>query len=172
MVHISDIDATVETERVLEAILKLVGSAHILQITVRSLTPNSCGSQVTTVAIQGKSIADKVIEAGKIRIEWVNFSPRQRVSLTRCQRCLEYGHHTAKCEGENRVQACRNCGGKSYQEKDCKCEGHKWTNKVPCIQKTHQGKNAREQKDNNLERARAAHAWPLRLRKIMTLTSF
>ncbi|KAG5874559.1 hypothetical protein JTB14_001255 [Gonioctena quinquepunctata] len=92
MVYISEIDATVETEEV------LVESVHMQQITVISRRPNFSRSQVATVAMQGKYMADK--------------------------RCLEYGPHTTKCEGENRIQTCRNCGGESHQEKDCKEKPH------------------------------------------------
>ncbi|KAG5896321.1 hypothetical protein JTB14_030525 [Gonioctena quinquepunctata] len=95
MVHINDIDATIETEEVLEAILKLVGTGYRHQIAVRSLSPFQWGSSANCSYT----------------------GVRQRISLIRCQKCLEYEHHTIKCEGENRAQACRNCGGESHQRK-------------------------------------------------------
>ncbi|KAG5877750.1 hypothetical protein JTB14_000544 [Gonioctena quinquepunctata] len=58
LLHLNDVDATMEAHEVLEAMEKAVGSPKGESITVKSLRPNGSGGQLAMVAIQNREAAE------------------------------------------------------------------------------------------------------------------
>ncbi|CAH1110905.1 unnamed protein product [Psylliodes chrysocephalus] len=120
LIHINDLDAITQAEEILESIARVIGPENKKFVTVKSLRPNRNGGQAATVAVQGKDLAKRITHDGRIKIGWINCRLRERYSFMRCYRCLEYGHHTKECKGEDKANLCRNCGKESHKASDCK----------------------------------------------------
>ena len=125
LVEIKDIDETVTVEEVLEAVSK------IIDVTADQIS-NSCrvrrgyGGMQTATMLLGEEVAQKLIMAGNIKIGWVNCRIREKPQITRCYRCLGFGHISTACRGPDRSKACYGCGGNGHVVKDC-------TGKVQCV---------------------------------------
>uniref|UniRef100_A0A182IER3 Uncharacterized protein n=1 Tax=Anopheles arabiensis TaxID=7173 RepID=A0A182IER3_ANOAR len=49
----------------------------------------------------------------------VRSAPKQQRSAVRCFRCLERGHTTADCRGEDRSGLCLRCGAADHRAATC-----------------------------------------------------
>ncbi|KAJ8928756.1 hypothetical protein NQ314_018609 [Rhamnusium bicolor] len=118
--HISDVDPTVTEEEIRDAL-----NAHIdidkNLIKITSLRPSRNQNHMAT-AILPREAARELSRKGKIKIGWVLSRVRERVSVTRCFRCLEFGHIQQGCAGVDRSGECLNCGKTGHKAKDCKNE--------------------------------------------------
>lgn len=63
--------------------------------------------------------ATKALDKARLKIGWVNCRIRPVVNLTRCFRCLGYGHQTRNCTGPDRSKCCYKCGGENHKSIDC-----------------------------------------------------
>lgn len=45
---------------------------------------------------------------------------KERIEITTCYKCLEFGHIASKCRGANRAGAYYRCGMTNHKAKDCK----------------------------------------------------
>ncbi|XP_031781363.1 uncharacterized protein LOC116416575 [Nasonia vitripennis] len=63
--------------------------------------------------------AAALLKKGKIRIGWVNCRVRMRASVTRCYRCLGYGHVKVKCKEPDRSTSCWKCGAGGHRATAC-----------------------------------------------------
>ncbi|KAJ8929748.1 hypothetical protein NQ314_017538 [Rhamnusium bicolor] len=119
-IHISDVDPTVTEEEIRDAL-----NAHIdidkNLIKITSLRPSRNQNHMAT-AILPREAARELSRKGKIKIGWVLSRVRERVSVTRCFRCLEFGHIQQGCAGVDRSGECLNCGKTGHKAKDCKNE--------------------------------------------------
>lgn len=67
------------------------------------------------------AIAKKMLEVGKIKIGWSNCHIRIKPKeMTKCFRCLEFGHIAKLCKSQDRSRLCRRCGMEGHIAKDCK----------------------------------------------------
>ncbi|KAJ8977860.1 hypothetical protein NQ317_004768 [Molorchus minor] len=172
-VHITDIDADLDEEDLKDEIIKNGIGIAKEQLRVLSLRPNRNGNQTATVQMR-KDAAAELVARGKIKIGWVNCRLRFRAYITRCYKCLEFGHRTSECTGPDRSNICIKCGKNGHKAKDCeeenlycmtcKQEGHRADNtKCPHFRKLikDQGKGnkiwRRSVLQTNLGRCRAAH---------------
>ncbi|KAK9730556.1 hypothetical protein QE152_g14436 [Popillia japonica] len=84
---------------------EVIQSAVISQlITVKSLRPSWDGNQIGTVEVS-RSHANFLLSAGRIKIGWVKCRVQDRVAVTRCYKCLEFGYITKECKGPDRSDA-------------------------------------------------------------------
>lgn len=130
---ILDIDAITSQEEVLTALRTRLAIPPEEHITLKGLRVNRAGNKAATIVLR-KETADKLKKIGRIRIGWVNCRIKERETLKRCYRCLEYGHETARCTGQDRSRCCLKCGEEGHKvsecrnaEKCCKCQvdGHR-----------------------------------------------
>ncbi|CAH2108400.1 unnamed protein product [Euphydryas editha] len=63
--------------------------------------------------------AIKALDKARIKIGWINCRIWPVVRITRCYRCLGYGHPTRTCKGQDRSKFCYKCGGVSHKSVDC-----------------------------------------------------
>lgn len=63
--------------------------------------------------------ATKALDMARIKIGWVNCRIRPVVRVTRCFRCLGFGHQTHNCAGPDRSKCCYKCGGDNHKSTNC-----------------------------------------------------
>ena len=63
--------------------------------------------------------ANKAIAVGKIKVGWSVCSLRVFNPPLACYRCLEPGHRSHECKGQDRSKNCRRCGGWGHLMRDC-----------------------------------------------------
>ncbi|KAK9722311.1 Zinc knuckle [Popillia japonica] len=63
--------------------------------------------------------ADELCKRGTIKIGWTPCTIRQRVNITRCYRCLDFGHKRWECQGVDNTNTCLKCGKSDHRAKEC-----------------------------------------------------
>lgn len=118
-IYISDIEAGITEEDVKQVIRentrKEIGDLRV------SLRENRFGNQNAIVTLDRESARD-ILRRETLQIGWMECRVRARITLTRCYRCLGFGHQTAECKGQDRSENCLNCNEKGHTAKECKNE--------------------------------------------------
>lgn len=74
----------------------------------------------TMIAEVPRAQAVPLIKSRKLKMGWTECGIRERVDITRCFRCLEYGHKTRECVSQtDRSKDCIKCGETGHKGKDC-----------------------------------------------------
>ncbi|XP_045783062.1 uncharacterized protein LOC123879413 [Maniola jurtina] len=126
-VIIRGLDVTVEKEEVEESLKQKVKEFHI-----KSFWENRYGSKTALVELP-KEEAQKLADQKKIKIGWMRVPIRLSVERKRCYRCLEYGHISVGCPGQDRSKKCYNCGNEGHKATNCERE----TACAICLDKGH-----------------------------------
>ncbi|KAK9718499.1 Endonuclease-reverse transcriptase [Popillia japonica] len=159
-VHVMDIDAATTGEEV-ELAMRRMGIQDDKQTAVKAMRPGRDGSQTAIVQVN-RAKANLLVKAGRIRIGWVNCRVRERVAVTRCYKCLEFGHMGKECKGPDRSDLCVNCHQPGHKAKEC--EGRHYC--LSCNSDEHRSDTTRcprfrelikMQRRTNLGRGRMAH---------------
>lgn len=116
-IEIWDLDCLATKEDVQNALVKETGCTADFKVHV--FGPNS-REQKMALATANAQTASLLLEKGRIKIGWTNCRIRQRVTVTRCHRCLSYGHVKANCNGKDRSAACWKCGKDGHKAKECR----------------------------------------------------
>lgn len=119
IIQIRDLDCLTTEEEVREAIKTKEKDAEISKITISA--SNGREQRAAYVEIDEKT-ALKLIRASKLHIGWMNCRVRLRTPLTRCFRCLGFGHLAAECKGPNRKDRCYRCGAEGHIAAGCKAK--------------------------------------------------
>ncbi|KAK9693579.1 Zinc knuckle [Popillia japonica] len=102
------------------------------------------GGQNATVVLD-KMWADELCKRGTIRIGWTPCTIRQRVNITRCYRCLDFGHKRWECQGVDNTNTCLKCGKSDHRAKEW-CQGVDNTNTcLKCGKSDHRAKECTEE---------------------------
>lgn len=88
ILHIKDLDAITTKAETEAALIDIVGSSDIV---VRSLRPAFGKTQIATVETTDK-VAEILVKRGRVRIGMSQCRVRERIQLTRCYRCWQFGH--------------------------------------------------------------------------------
>lgn len=131
-IHVLDVDATTTKEEVEEAINGMMSRSNVKLATVKSMRPSWDGNQIATVQVN-KNNANLLLKAGRIKIGWVYCRVRERVTVIRCYKCLDFGHTIKECKGPDRSHLCINCHQPGHKAKEC--EGHHYC--LTCKSDTH-----------------------------------
>lgn len=118
ILYISDIDADVGTSDIKKAILE--ADNRFKEDDVRSIStrPSRNGNLNATVSLS-KFACRELARMGSVKIGWVFCKVRERVNITRCFKCLEFGHITRNCQGPDKSKICINCGREGHVKRDC-----------------------------------------------------
>lgn len=131
--NILDMDDVTTEEEVLDCLSRETGIEK-KDLTLKSLRSNVRGSQTAAISVPAAKANQIDKLQGKVKIGWLRCRIKRKVQLVRCYRCLEYGHKTFECKGEDKSGNCMNCGKKGHLAKSCsegaycgtcKTEGHR-----------------------------------------------
>ncbi|XP_043473696.1 uncharacterized protein LOC122505893 [Leptopilina heterotoma] len=64
--------------------------------------------------------ANKLEKVGHVKIGFVSCKIRKKVMVTRCHRCLDYGHIGRNCQTVDKSAACFKCGEAGHKVADCR----------------------------------------------------
>ncbi|KAK9729434.1 hypothetical protein QE152_g15951 [Popillia japonica] len=117
-IHVLDIDAAYTKEDAEEAIRNAAKVREPQTIRVKSMRPTRDGNQIATVQAS-RAAGNVLLNTGRIKIGWVGCRVRERIEVTRCYRCLEFGHLKKDCKGQDRSNHCLSCNQLGHQAKDC-----------------------------------------------------
>lgn len=86
-----------------------------IQIKMRE---NRNGNQNAMITID-RDAARNILRRETLKIGWMSCRVRGRISLTRCYKCLDFGHRTIDCKGSDRSDHCLNCNEVGHKAKGC-----------------------------------------------------
>lgn len=116
-VEIRDVDETSTVEDVRTALVGALGEAINLRRV--GLSKPSDRGQRTAFADMDGADAEKLLTSGRIKIGWMNCRIRLSKQVTRCYRCLNFGHVSRSCSGPDRSKLCYRCGTPGHTVASC-----------------------------------------------------
>lgn len=121
LIEIRHIDEITTSEDVLDAIKGKLDNYEISATTAISMRKSFGSTQIASISLPARD-AQELLKLEKIKIGWTVCPIREKTTLKKCFRCLEYGHIAKLCQNEDRAKLCRRCGEGGHIAKDCKKE--------------------------------------------------
>lgn len=120
-VECRDIDEISTPEDVIEAIRT---QFNVDDISVGDIVMRKAYGETQTASIKTtEEKAKKLLDKGGLKLGWSVCHFREKTTLTKCFRCLEFGHIARNCKNPtDRSKMCRKCGDIGHIAKDCKGE--------------------------------------------------
>lgn len=113
---IMDLDCVVTESDVTEALKKETGRDGNFKVHI--FGPNRAEQYMAACELESHE-AEALLGRGRIAIGWVRCRIRRRLTVTRCYRCLGYGHTKTDCNGKDRTKCCRRCGQEGHYATNC-----------------------------------------------------
>ena len=117
--NLDEITTACELEDALRALL---GDLQDVQMVVRMR--KAYGNTQNASIRLSTPAANKLLAAGKVKVWWsvcsLRMAPRVSQQMTRCFKCLGFGHLARNCEGPDRSKLCWKCGESEHVASDCK----------------------------------------------------
>lgn len=116
-IEILDLDGVSTETDVRDALMRdLTMNLEIKRVNLTKVTPRG---QRAAFCEMDETSATKALDKARIKIGWVNCRIRPVVKVTRCFKCLGYGHQTRNCPGPDRSGCCYKCGGEKHKSAEC-----------------------------------------------------
>lgn len=115
--EIMDLDCVVTPDDVTDALRRETGRDGDFRVHI--FGPNRAEQYMAVCELDSRE-ADALLRRGRIGIGWVHCRVRKRLTVTKCYRCLGFGHVRAECKGKDRTKCCRKCGASGHHATDCK----------------------------------------------------
>ena len=117
VLEIRDLDSCTSSEEVEEALKRdLQDYKGFLQSVLTR--PNARAQRMAIVTVETPA-AEKLMATARIKIGWVNCRIRRRATVTRCYKCLGFGHLSPDCKGPDRSKRCYRCGTEDHKIAGC-----------------------------------------------------
>lgn len=120
VLQIKDIDEVTSKEEIIDALRKFSDNMKNLQCDVlKALRPAYGSTQTATISLNAH-LANKLLDAGKIKIGWVVCRIRQKITPKKCFKCLDFGHIAVNCKSSNDFsKCCIKCGEAGHKIQNC-----------------------------------------------------
>ena len=115
--EIMDLDCVATPDDVTDALRRETGRDGDFKVHI--FGPNRAEQYMAVCELDSRE-ADALLRRARIEIGWVYCRVRKRLTVTKCYRCLGFGHIKAECKGTDRTKCCRRCGGPGHYATDCK----------------------------------------------------
>lgn len=122
-VEIRDLDSLTTAEEVKASLERDIKESIKVRITITK--PNSRQQRMAIVEMEEQD-ASKLLDIARIKIGFVYCRVRKWTVVTRCYRCLGYGHFRRDCKGPDRTKACYKCSQVGHKGNEC-------TKKAYCV---------------------------------------
>lgn len=124
-VQVRDLDEITTAEELSEALKEQFQLGEEVKATNISMRNSFGGTQTAQFRLQAED-AKALMKVGRVKVGWTSnamaIKAAQPVEVQRCYRCMGFGHHANKCEGEDRSKCCRKCGQEGHKAKSCENE--------------------------------------------------
>ena len=118
VLHVRDLDITIETGEIEEA-LKDAGYISIPEkFIVKSVRPTKNENKIATLLVAEED-ANRLLKMGKVKIGFEICRIEERITLRRCYKCWQYDHQAKECTGEDRKDICQRCTKEGHIARDC-----------------------------------------------------
>ncbi|KAI5694584.1 hypothetical protein M8J76_012396 [Diaphorina citri] len=118
-IEILDLDPTITKEEIIEEISKISTTEEQAECTVDNLRSTRSGWQIANITVT-KSLAEKLLNIGVIKIGWISCRIKQKINIDRCINCLQVGHMARQCKMPRSLDIkCLKCAGDGHIAKNC-----------------------------------------------------
>lgn len=113
-----ELDEIATKEEICEALCKQFNIDNLDVSAVKSLRSTYGSTKSATINLP-VDIANRLVEAGKVKIGWSVCKLRFLTQPRRCFKCFDFGHIARVCKNIDRSDLCRRCGVKGHFAKLC-----------------------------------------------------
>lgn len=111
----------ITTEEDIRQALEVFGLKNRDELAIKNLRKGYVGTQIAIISLPAEA-ANKLLQAGKVKIGWAVCKVRELIQPKQCYRCLEFGHIARDCNNCDRSKLCRRCGETGHIAKTCEKE--------------------------------------------------
>lgn len=115
--EVRDLDELATEEEVTVAVKSVLGASVESKVFVSKA--NARGQKMAIITVGAKEAA-KLLSEGHLKVGWVSCRVREKLAVTRCFKCLGFGHVAIRCSGPDRSKFCFKCGGQDHRASACK----------------------------------------------------
>ena len=119
LIECKDLDEVTTEDDICAALEEQLSVSGLGKGVVKNMRKAYGGTQIAKISLPD-TLAQRLLEMGKVRVGWSICRVRKSIVLKRCFRCLEFGHIAGVCKSSfDRSKLCRKCGEANHIAKDC-----------------------------------------------------
>lgn len=105
LIEVKDIDEVTTTEEICKALSDQLEEARDIPVTaIRSMREAYGGTRTAIIGLP-VGVAERLTSISKVRSSWVVCRLREKKTVLRCFKCLNYGHLARACRSAWLIQA-------------------------------------------------------------------